>query len=375
MKRLSALLFIIIVVSLGYVIISNPDAVSSLLDKQKEIAQDLTPSSFEQELTEDQQGKESSHINKEDSKEDTSPPPQDLEGDSAAIASWIGQSSNEVIEKLGEPSRKDQTPYGYEWWIYPNGTNRYMQLGILNEEVVSSYGVGDVQMQNIATGDSYEEITSNRDIQNEVEVTNDRGSFQFRLSSDDKSRRPLLALENGNYAQLYFDTFKGTLSSIRIMNSEVLLRHRPYEVYYRGDLPEEPSLSREEWEVVEKGLEQQIFDISNQIRNRFEEVELSWDDQVASVAFGHSKDMAVDAYFAHVTPEGKGLKERLQANSIQYLSAGENIAAKYPDAPAVVEGWLNSKGHREALLHPNYTHLGVGVYEFHYTQNFIEKSS
>ncbi|MGK0698226.1 CAP domain-containing protein [Priestia flexa] len=51
--------------------------------------------------------------------------------------------------------------------------------------------------------------------------------------------------------------------------------------------------------------------------------------------------------------------------------AGENIASNYTDGPAAVEGWLNSEGHRKALLNNDFTHLGVGVYEKFYTQNFI----
>lgn len=69
----------------------------------------------------------------------------------------------------------------------------------------------------------------------------------------------------------------------------------------------------------------------------------------------------------------KGLKERLASEEVYYLAAGENIAAQYPDAPAAMQGWLNSKGHREALLEDDYTHLGVGVYHFYYTQNFLQK--
>ncbi|MDY0396277.1 CAP domain-containing protein [Virgibacillus halophilus] len=38
-----------------------------------------------------------------------------------------------------------------------------------------------------------------------------------------------------------------------------------------------------------------------------------------------------------------------------------------------MQGWLNSKGHREALLNKDYTNLGVGVYKFYYTQNFLAK--
>lgn len=42
---------------------------------------------------------------------------------------------------------------------------------------------------------------------------------------------------------------------------------------------------------------------------------------------------------------------------------------------AVVEAWLNSRSHRQTLLNAELTHLGVGVYKRHYTQNFIRPFS
>jgi uncharacterized protein YkwD len=48
---------------------------------------------------------------------------------------------------------------------------------------------------------------------------------------------------------------------------------------------------------------------------------------------------------------------------------GENIAAysklDYSDiqimARMIMDGWMTSPGHRQNILHPRYTHLGVGV--------------
>ena len=61
----------------------------------------------------------------------------------------------------------------------------------------------------------------------------------------------------------------------------------------------------------------------------------------------------------------------MNAEYIEYQMAGENIAADYVDGPAAVEGWLNSEGHRKALLEKEYNQIGVGVYQKNYTQNFI----
>jgi uncharacterized protein YkwD len=83
--------------------------------------------------------------------------------------------------------------------------------------------------------------------------------------------------------------------------------------------------------------------------------------------------MSTNQYFDHVSPTKGGLAERLAQGNVSYLLAGENIAAKYIDGIAAIEGWLNSEGHRETLLHEEYNYLGVGVYEKYYTQNFVQK--
>lgn len=85
----------------------------------------------------------------------------------------------------------------------------------------------------------------------------------------------------------------------------------------------------------------------------------------------HSNDMKENEYFSHESPTNGSLADRLKAEDVAYQMAGENIAAQYIDGIAAMEGWLNSKGHRDTLLNPDFTRLGVGVNEVYYTQNFI----
>ncbi|MDW8068061.1 MAG: CAP domain-containing protein [Anaerolineae bacterium] len=84
---------------------------------------------------------------------------------------------------------------------------------------------------------------------------------------------------------------------------------------------------------------------------------------LARVARERAEDMARRRYFSHVTPEGYGpnylvrqagyvlpsyYDQALDANNI------ESIAAGYPSASAVWNGWMSSPGHRTHLLglHP-----------------------
>ncbi|MCM3742253.1 CAP domain-containing protein [Oceanobacillus luteolus] len=290
------------------------------------------------------------------------------------LYSWVGMSEDELLNEMGEPNRKDLSAYNYVWWVYTDGEEKYIQFGMEDGVIRTVYATGtEMPVEPLQIGQTYDFIIKEYPFEEEVTYTDGLASYMFRMTDEDILRRPLVKLSDDLFMQLYFDTFTKELSSIRIMDAEVLLRHQPYEVVYRGSLPQKEELTEEDWRKVERGMEQQIFDISNVIRNRFGKAPLEWEEEVSEVAFLHSKDMSDHDYFSHYSLNGDGLKERLGVSGVFYISAGENIAAQYPDAASAVEGWLNSDGHREALLAEEYTHLGVGVYRLYYTQNFLAK--
>lgn len=283
----------------------------------------------------------------------------------------IGQSSDEIINKWGKPLRMDLSSYDYVWWIYKKNENSYIQVGVLDNKVVTLFAIGnDVNLDPFYIGQPYEEITNQISIQTTHSFKVEENSYRFELSNEEQSIRPLVQIGDV-WAQLYIDDFTKKLSSIRYLDSSTLVKQRPYELVYRGELISARDLSTEEWSAVEIGNSEQILDITNMIRKRHELQPVVWHEETSKVAFLHSKDMKENNYFSHDSPTKGGLADRLQAGNIKYQLAGENIAAKYVDSIAAVEGWLNSEGHRETLLNSEFTHLGVGVYEKYYTQNFI----
>lgn len=100
---------------------------------------------------------------------------------------------------------------------------------------------------------------------------------------------------------------------------------------------------------------------------------VAWDEGLAAVARSHSDDMAARDYFSHTTPEGADPFQRAAAAG-QSASA-ENIAAGQPTPAVVMDGWMNSPGHRANILNCSLTRLGVGVgyggsYGIYWTQLF-----
>ncbi len=285
-------------------------------------------------------------------------------------ADFIGMTATEVIEEFGEPTRKDLSAYGYDWWIYPLSEETYMQIGIEQDEVVTVFMTGDFEGNAFSFGQTYQELNEKLSFQDRVDMRASGAFYQFELSDEDLRMRPLVEL-NDQWVQLYFDTFTGELSSIRMMTEEILLLQQPYSIVYRGTLPESPSFSEEEWATIEEGEARQIFDVTNMIRVRHGVEPLEWGEQTANVAYLHSKDMSLNRYFSHTSPTYGELIDRFENGDVRFSLIGENIAALYVDGVAAVEGWLNSEGHRVNLLHEEFTHLGVGVYRDHFTQNFM----
>lgn len=82
-------------------------------------------------------------------------------------------------------------------------------------------------------------------------------------------------------------------------------------------------------------------------------------------------------WFAHERPDGRSCFTALDECNVSYYTAGENIAAGYATPETVVEGWMNSEGHRANILNPDFGTLGVGYYKsdnsqyrYYWTQMF-----
>ena len=65
-------------------------------------------------------------------------------------------------------------------------------------------------------------------------------------------------------------------------------------------------------------------------------------------------------YYGHTRPDGSSCFTVLDQCGVSYRGAGENIAAGYVTPEDVVNGWMNSPSHRENILDPEFTRIGVG---------------
>ncbi|MPY32273.1 stress protein [Streptomyces adustus] len=106
--------------------------------------------------------------------------------------------------------------------------------------------------------------------------------------------------------------------------------------------------------------EAEVVALTNTERARAGLRPLSADPLLATAARAHSADMVARAFYSHTSPEGIQPWDRAAAAGSTRRSIGENIACGQRSPAEVVEGWMNSPGHRANILKPDFTHIGVG---------------
>lgn len=108
---------------------------------------------------------------------------------------------------------------------------------------------------------------------------------------------------------------------------------------------------------------------TNQARQEHQLSALKEDNRLAEVAAAHSQNMGDKGFFDHVDPAGNNHQNRLDQRYPGLVNgSGENIA-RYPVvqggdqelARLLVEGWMNSPGHRANILKADYTAIGAGI--------------
>lgn len=124
-------------------------------------------------------------------------------------------------------------------------------------------------------------------------------------------------------------------------------------------------------------FEKKVVDLTNQERAKAGLKALKTDNSALSkMARDKAADMRNNNYFDHQSPTYGSPFNMMQKYGIKFSTAGENIAAGQKTPEEVVNGWMNSPGHRANILNANYTTIGVGYvqggsYGSYWTQEFI----
>ncbi len=161
------------------------------------------------------------------------------------------------------------------------------------------------------------------------------------------------------FTPIFSDAITQTLNLMTIHPESDELVPLPYQVEAAEPMPQ---------------LEQDMLGLVNQERATAGLPPLQMDTELTAVARTHSNDMFRRGYFSHKTPEGITPFDRIKAGGITYLIAGENLAHA-PTLQVAHTGLMNSPGHRENILRPEFGRVGIGILDggsrgLMITQNF-----
>lgn len=158
-------------------------------------------------------------------------------------------------------------------------------------------------------------------------------------------------------------TFSGNRTLTRGEAATVLLRIK--DAKYRA----KPKI------VSESSYGEEILQLVNKERTSRGLKALVLSADISKVAVEKSKDMAIYDYFAHESPNYGSPFDMMHKFGITYRAAGENIAMGYRTPADVMEGWMNSPGHKANILNKNFNKMGIGMYNgktIYWTQQFTD---
>ncbi len=82
---------------------------------------------------------------------------------------------------------------------------------------------------------------------------------------------------------------------------------------------------------------------------------------LARVAQGHACDMARNGFFGHTGSGNVPFAQRVRAAGLRGCILSENLAMGVRSSQQAHRVWMQSAGHRQNILRPDTTHVGLGI--------------
>lgn len=104
-----------------------------------------------------------------------------------------------------------------------------------------------------------------------------------------------------------------------------------------------------------------IISLTNQERTSRGLQPLQENSLLNTSAANKANHMITHDYWAHFAPDGTSPWYFYNQVGYKYAWAGENLARDFSTSAGVIAGWMASTGHRDNMLNPNFSDIGIGV--------------
>lgn len=120
-----------------------------------------------------------------------------------------------------------------------------------------------------------------------------------------------------------------------------------------GDTPTNPA------DPADPAIIQRLHDLHIQQRGNRTTIQIN--DQLIQAAQKHADWMAKVGKMSHTGQNGSSFWDRITSTGYNPQTGGENVAYGYDTAESVMNGWMNSSGHKANILNNTWTEVGYGV--------------
>nr|WP_251047752.1 CAP-associated domain-containing protein [Planococcus sp. ISL-109] len=274
----------------------------------------------------------------------------------------LGMSKDEAQQKLGLPLRLMENEYGTDWHSYHQDYQNYVLLSYDEQGNVNGMFTNQ---DLISSTEGFSMDSSKAEVQGlfGTPLTSlQKGRVQYILDSRDEYD---LFETTDSYTTVFYDVHEeDTVTAVQVIGKEL--------EESRGEIYADPAVE------ITEGYEFLLFELTNSARIQRQLPLLKWDAETMGTARKHSQDMADERYFSHTNQQGQSPFDRMKEDNISFFVAGENLAYGQYSAVFAHEGLMNSMGHRENIVKPDFGFLGVGVAfnsdkQPYFTANFFNR--
>lgn len=127
---------------------------------------------------------------------------------------------------------------------------------------------------------------------------------------------------------------------------------------------EKPDTSKPEIETPEQGTlsyAEQVVKLVNEERAKAGLPALNVMTDLTAAA--NVRAVEIKQSFSHTRPNGTSFSTAIKEQGVSFRGSGENIAWGQKTPQQVMNGWMNSDGHRANILNKNFKNIGVGYYQ------------
>lgn len=108
---------------------------------------------------------------------------------------------------------------------------------------------------------------------------------------------------------------------------------------------------------------QVVIELTNQKRAEAGLPALRYNPSLEAAAKAKGEHMLANDYWAHNAPDGTEPWKFFADVGYKYRYAGENLARDFSNPSSAVDAWMASPTHRDNLLSPKYSEIGIAVVE------------